>query len=77
VCAQVIQPTDNDLVNGTPSQSIIRPETQTELKGATENAGLENAGPSKMQGWKTRDWKTRDHNTGGGKRETISYGTPN
>jgi len=25
---------------------------------------------------KTRDWKTRDHNTGGGKRETISYGTP-
>jgi len=44
---------------------------------ATENAGLENAGPSKMQGWKMRDWKTRDHNTGGGKRETISYGTPN
>jgi len=26
---------------------------------------------------KTRDWKPRDHNTGGGKRETISYGTPN
>jgi len=26
---------------------------------------------------KTLDWKTRDHNTGGGKRETISYGTPN
>jgi len=25
---------------------------------------------------KTRDWKTRDHNTGGGKRGTISYGTP-
>ena len=46
------------------------------IHGATENAGLENAGPSKMQGWKTRDWKTRDHNTGGGKRGTISYGTP-
>ena len=26
---------------------------------------------------KTRDWKTRDHFTGGGKRETNCYGTPN
>jgi len=55
--------------NASHIRGVYHSHVESQLSGATENAGLENSGPSKMQGWKTQDWKTRDHHSGGGKRD--------